>query len=1678
MAVLGNIRLPEPIPARAESPIPSDFLAGIPRGKPVPATHYPQVDTRSNIRFEVHNGLEWVEFTHLVDSAEWTIGEQQPNRVGSVMRPAQGAITILDNGEFSVLNTNQTYNPHPGARVRIMQDNELIFNGYSAGVQVGEAEQADQYISTMPIYSSMRRLAEFDEGFFQRLTGTPYIHEAIQTIIGNHKEQIPTQLDRSKVQIYSARLNRSGALGSNRQQAQFLDALRTLAVLEGGRIYDNRTGVIRFENFERRLRFQGTPKKADRHYLLTTNPQETLVVNVIQGSSQAVASSGVAPIEFTTPLPIEIDVPPGEQAFGVELYVADEQIQFVESWDSIDVEYGGEVRTEQFDTFIRIIFSNPTNRVLRAKINEVRGEAFRLRLAERFYARSEPSISIYGPKAAIFPSEMIVDQGEMRARMSAFLHLYDGINREGGVNPIISLKMNIRDPQQVYDISDLVLVDWITPLKQHARDYPFWVDATRYIYQNDSEMIVELTLTDALRPPIPREERLLGNIPTVDPNAPVEVTLGEIGIIPEHEIGKIGIQNLLGTIDIAGGERPIGHIPLESPLGAIAIAPADGHVLGKIDVPPHIVFEREIGRIDIDPFDPKEVKLGDIYLIVDVIPPPDNLQVRSFGQNFIIWDWDSPAGIIEQYEWQLREGNNPWSVPARTTATALDFRTLQSDTEYTVRIRSVVGTGPATRFSDWIESTARTAGLTPPRNLSVLTENVRDITLDWDPPEAQPTEPLYRVQFRVLETVPWLTFSAGTPNTGIRIEGLRPSTNYEFRVRAEYSGGNSIWVLTNGRTDDPTTPAPPSLGNARITKTTYSILVDWDAVPDVHAYDVRFTNKTTSGSAERTSGIQRVSNSEYLIRGLPVTGIDATYELEVRSVIISGNTEVVSDWRTLTGLTRQERYPARIAVHQLDIARRNITWTWRAPVITDGTENPNRYLVQIKILESQALIVNTELDALSYTFENATLGVQYEITVVAVYIGGRSTAVAHNAALSAGDVEKVQFRPTPVSGLDWIQIGWFKAGNADAYDVEVKEAGLSYSVTSENTQFGGLSPDTEYTVQVRGKNAEKVGVWSVLTPKPRTKAVLAPSTPRVVDKEIDSITWIWTNNNSVPPSSFTGYGFEYFYRKIGESPGPPSEVKKTYDRIVVIEGLEANTQYEISVRAVYKDVHRSVWVTNRANTNDYSRDVYIARLHVNEFNNTSVHLRWEIYPQIGAFAQYQFKKASDSVWSDIVDLPFGRNQVVIDNLSANTLYDFRVRGTGAGYGTSVWFTISQKTATSGEAQPPMRLSPIGRTQDSLTFGWEASLTPGATYEYQFRVLETAVWSGIVPVSGRTALLSGLAPNTHYEIRVRAVSNAFTPSGWVVANNQTLEPVITTAADPPTNVRASQQPLNRGRPVLRFDWDRSDTSGATYEYRYNQLESTSLSRIQETAGTRAEFSGRFGEIYEFWVRAIRGGLDPSEWVIGAGTMADEIPEPDPPLPDVIQAPSLTCSNVTQVTIALNLRESIPTRFTGFQWQWRRTGETTWSKLRFTDNRTIWHFGLTPDTWYDFRARSVHGGRESEWAETSCKTLGPPVTPRPIPYPIPRNVRSEQNSPSEIVFLWDPPSDTTYLSNFTWQFRRSGSTSWESSETTDDNTVIITNLPSGTTYQFRVRANYAGFEVIGGSSGWVTISGTTG
>ncbi len=869
--------------------------------------------------------------------------------------------------------------------------------------------------------------------------------------------------------------------------------------------------------------------------------------------------------------------------------------------------------------------------------------------------------------------------------------------------------------------------------------------------------------------------------------------------------------------------------------------------------------------------------------------------------------------------------------------------------------------------------------------------------------------------------------------TSKQITGLTPKTSHTYAVRAknanktgEYSASQTIMTL-------PQSPAIPS--NIKKTVTETSATISWGAVSGATSYDLLFngvtynmtsTSKTINGLTAGTSYTFQLraknedASSEY---GNMIT-VTTTPKPPATTGAVSNESSVTVTWSAsvgassyyvkfdgveylalnspcdFTGLKPNTSYAYQVCARSADGTG---TYTAQKTIMTSPKppEAPSVAVTKNAVTLSWAAVAGaTSYDVLfsgitynvagtSKTISGLTPGTSYTYAIRANNAGGSSTYGATQTIITLGKFPAVPAGVKKTATEDSITISWDAVDGATGYDILFN--GTLYSVTSTSKTITGLSPNTNYTCQVRAKDADGPGSYSstqtvTTTPKAPANAsatvsenavtlnwdavpgaksydILFNGTEHNVTGTSKTITGLPANssntyqirvNNSDGSSS---YGIK---RTVKTAPNPPSSPSVTAARDSVtiswpasdgatsydvlfngetynvtgtsktITGLTPGTKYSLAVRANNADGSSSYGATQAVTTLPDPPDTP-SNVSVTATTN-SITVSWNAVSGATSYDVLLNGKTYNVTGTS----------KTITGLTPGTDYSYVVRANNAG-GSSAYTSTKTIQTIPNPPAAPLTVSATA-TANSVTVSWNA--VSGATnYDVLFN-------GTTYNVTGNSRTFTGLASDTNYNYAVRAKNAGGSSAYSTTKTVRTL--TIPNPPGVPTNVNATAT-----EDSVTVSW--SAVSGATsYDVSLNGI-------IYNVTGTSKTITGLISDTsYNYAVCAKNAGGSSAYSSMKTIRTLQALPE----VPSNISA-SATANSVTVVWSAVRGATSYDVQFGGTAHSVTETSRT------FT--------GLTSNTNYTYavRANNAVGASEYSPAKTVRTLLDIPTNISAIP-----------------------------------------------------------------------------------------------
>ena len=557
----------------------------------------------------------------------------------------------------------------------------------------------------------------------------------------------------------------------------------------------------------------------------------------------------------------------------------------------------------------------------------------------------------------------------------------------------------------------------------------------------------------------------------------------------------------------------------------------------------------------------------------------------------------------------------------------------------------------------------------------------------------------------------------------------------------------------------------------------------------------------------------------------------------------NGNQSIISELTLMQGQT----YTIQVDADGVNNLMASISWTDPAGTATTATNSTIARLVNdldLRITQGATTHFPWRLTGVNTNDRGDNVKDPYERVDVTGAAGTYTVTVTHKGTLSGGSqnysliitgvsATPIVCNPEVPTGLSVAGVGsstasiTWNAVTGSTYDLRYRQVGATtwttQSVSGTTANLSGLTPQTQYEVQVRSK-----------CPDNSTSAYSASVNFTTTEVQLNYCASASTNVND-----------EYIGRVQLNTINNPSGAQFYSDFTNISTSLEKGMSYTITITptwtgTVYSEGY-SVWI-------DYNKDGDFTDAGEQVFTQAAT----KNTPVSGSFTIPA--SAVEGSTRMRVSMKYNGIPTACETFTYGEVEDYTVYIVASGPDTQA------PTA-------PSNLAASNITQTSVNLSWTASTDNVGVTGYD-------VYQGssvIQTVTGTTASVPGLTASTSYTFSVKAKDAAgnVSPSSNVV-NVTTLAPPDTQAPTAPSNLAAS----NITQTSVNLSWTAStDNVGVTG---YDVYQGSSV--IQTVTGTTASVTGLTANTaYTFSVRArdAAGNISPSSNVVNVTTLVNTI-----------------------------------------------------------------------------------------------------------------------------------------------------------------------------------------------------------
>ncbi|XP_056427674.1 receptor-type tyrosine-protein phosphatase S isoform X5 [Hyla sarda] len=667
---------------------------------------------------------------------------------------------------------------------------------------------------------------------------------------------------------------------------------------------------------------------------------------------------------------------------------------------------------------------------------------------------------------------------------------------------------------------------------------------------------------------------------------------------------------------------------------------------------------------------------------------PRNVQARMLSSTTMIIQWEEPVepnGQIRGYRvYYTMEPNqlvSSWEKYNVDDNLLTTIANLAEHETYTVRVLAFtsVGDGP---LSDPIQVKTQQGVPGQPMNFRAEAKSETSISLTWSPPR-QDSIVKYEVCYKEGERGNEIrkTFD---PATSYLVEGLKPNTEYIFRLAARSNQGQGAWTTDiKERTMQSKPSAPPQDVKCVSTKST-TILVSWQPPPaESHngilaGYSVHYSALDFEDPVPKEVKDIPPQTTEILLEALEKW---TEYRISVVAHTAVGPGPESSPVVVRTDEDVPSAPPRKVEVEVLNSTA--IKVFWRSPVQNRQHGQIRGYQIHyVKMENGEAKGLPHIRDVMladaqwekddTAEYEMIIDGLQpentYSITVAAYTMKGdgarckpkvvtTQSAVSGKPVLSITQISEssllVQWEP-PSESVGQLLGYQLQFGRIDAKVLSVLEFGAQEKKYTVNNIHKGAKYIFRMAVKSRAGFSEEV-VQKYMIPEDAPRGY-----PRLTDPS--NITSVSIQLNWLPPvldeqnGFITKYTLSYW---LADSPDKILEMDlQSSERSCLLSNLKPNTVYEVKIRA-----HTSKGPGPYSPSVQYRtfllNQVLPKNFKVKMVTKTSVLLSWEFPENYNSVMPYKIQYNTQTV-----DVDGRTTKKLIANLKPKTYYNFILTSRG------------------------------------------------------------------------------------------------------------------------------------------------------------------------------------------------------------------------------------------------------------------------------------------------------------------------------------------------------------------------------------------------------------------------------
>ena len=766
----------------------------------------------------------------------------------------------------------------------------------------------------------------------------------------------------------------------------------------------------------------------------------------------------------------------------------------------------------------------------------------------------------------------------------------------------------------------------------------------------------------------------------------------------------------------------------------------------------------------------------------DPLAKPINVTVTGRSDTSVTITWDAVPNATK-YRVSYTTANGVWFDT--TSEQFYEFTGLKADTEYTFNVVAIDDSGNyADSEAESVTEKTALGAYTTPTGIKISGTTSDSVTVAWNALDGASE---YVVSYKLASDSEWTdlvndeTTKTATSRT---ISELAANTKYDIKVVAKATGYKPSEPATISATTEKAELYVP--GNFAIVEnglTDTSVKLDWDDVASAAGgYTVEASDKVQyviSWIDNDVPMTATASESEYTVTGLTArTGYEFT--IYATSANFADSSTASVGVKTL-----DPKLATPVGIIASDRTDVSLTVTWTA------VENAKTYTVSVNGEKYDTVGTNT------ITIDRGlTANTDYAISVVADAVAegemfrasdaGEATLTTDKIAVGLPTICKETLTTAGVTTNN-ISLTWDGVDKVAGYRVTIVGPDVDTTVLVSHTvaigtnagryhkEFRDLTPNTEYKITITSiadtakYEDYKDAISATYTVETLKETLNAPTGFAQTDKTDSSVTLTWsavgTAKNTAGDVSNVLEGSSIRYKVTYAVDGEEKYVD-TDLLTAEITGLAANTTYDFKVAAYDQNgnYNNAAAATCSATTDlatlAFAEDAEVTQTDTmtayGAYGSVSdkVKISWDGIAEATSYVVSYRESGTENAFVSMD--PTSETNCEITGLKANTTYDIQIvaQNTGAYYDSATPLTGSATTDKEKLATPRYEVTSF--TDTSITLTWNA--VDNATSYYVKCDANDGHNNNITVNEGTTVEITGLTPNTKYELGVQAIDD--------------------------------------------------------------------------------------------------------------------------------------------------------------------------------------------------------------------------------------------------------------------------------------------------------------------------------